>query len=197
MNKTIFCLFEYSDTFAGLYRQLGYNTVAVDLLLGSNIFDFDYKKYENVVGIISHPPCTEFANSGSKHWEYKDKYLPQLLQHAIRMVKKVIEIKDYHRPDFWFIENPVGRIEQYVQLPTPILKFHPYEYAGWSDNPLLEAFTKKTILYGKYNLPIKKPIDNVPLESKFHNLPDSKGRAKLRSKTPLGFARAFVAVNQP
>lgn len=197
MEKCVLCLFEFSDSFAGLYRQLGYKTVAVDLILGSNIFDFDYKQYTNVVGIISHPPCTEFASSGARHWERKDREQPHLLKNAIAMVKKVLEIKDYHKPEFWFIENPTGRLENYVELPTPLLKFHPYEYAGWSDNPYLEAYTKRTILYGKYNIPQKRPIDNVSLKSNLHLLPETKDRAKIRSKTPQGFARAFVAVNQP
>lgn len=70
---TILCLYEASFTFATLYKYFGYKTVSVDILLGSNIFEFDYKQYKDVVGIISHPPCTHFSIAGTVHWNKKNQ----------------------------------------------------------------------------------------------------------------------------
>jgi hypothetical protein len=190
MSEKIFCLYEASGTFADLYRAIGYEVQAVDLLLGRDIFDFDYKAYSNVVGIISHPPCTEFALSGARWW--KDKPAT-LLEKAVRLVEIVIEIVNYHKPRFWFIENPTGRMEDYVDLPSPRLIFDPWEFAALADNPLLECYRKRTLLYGDFVIPTRRPGPDVKMKSKMHS--NSSKHKYERSLTPQGFARAFVEAN--
>lgn len=185
-----------SGRFAKMYSTLGYKTVPIDLLLGTNIFDFKYKEHDNVVGIISHPPCTEFAGSGARWWEEKAIKQPHLLTEAIAQVKIVLEIVEYHKPKFWFIENPVGRICKYIPLGEPRLIFNPWEYAGWIEPPWPDTYTKKTLLWGNFNIPERKPVDAKNLVSRARTQLSSKDKMK-RSLTPLGFARAFVASNQP
>ena len=60
-----------------------------------------------------------------------------------------------------------------------------------AERQISEAYTKRTCLWigGGFLLPEHKAVVPV-LGSKMHNLPDSKGRANLRSATPAGFARA-------
>jgi hypothetical protein len=192
---TVLCLYEASGTFATLYEKAGAATVPVDIQLGTDIFDFDYKKYTDVVGVISHPPCTEFAVSGARWWADKAKREPHLLKQAVRQVKIVLEIVSYHKPKFWFIENPVGRICKYVPLGEPRLVFHPYEYAGWLKEPWGNVYTKKTLLWGDFHLPEKRSVD-VALSSKMQQGIASRDKFE-RSLTPLGFAVAFVAANKP
>lgn len=192
MQKTAFCLFEHSGVFASLYKEKGFNVIPVDLKLGIDIMTFDYKSYRNVHTIIAHPPCTEFAGSGARWWSDKPKYK---LDEAISLVEKTIEIIEYHNPDVFFIENPVGRIVKCVPKLKSYQKymFNPYEFAGYSDDT--EAYSKKTCLYGRFNLPQKKTLPNV-LGSKMWKLgwvtPEVK---EYRSITPLGFAIAFVNAN--
>lgn len=190
--KTAFCLFEHSKVFANLLLDSGYNTVSVDLKLGVDIMTFDYKKYNNVCFIIAHPPCTEFAVSGARWWANKPK---ELLQQSITLVNKTLEIIDYHKPKVFFVENPIGRISKCVPRLNQLDKyiFNPYEFAGYSDES--EAYSKKTVLYGKFNNPIKKPLPNL-LGSKMWSLGWVTEKVQEeRSITPIGFAKAFVKSN--
>jgi hypothetical protein len=90
-----------------------------------------------------------------------------------------------HQPKFWALENPVGRLKDY--LGKPAMYFHPYEYG--------DPYTKKTCLWGNFNMPEKNVV--MPVEgSKLHRLPPSPDRKKIRSITPPGFARAFFEANK-
>lgn len=186
------CLFEHSKTFANLFEQNGYEVISVDLKLGIDINQFDYQSITKVDVIIAHPPCTEFAVSGARWWASKPVYL---LENAIQLVDKTLEIINYHNPRVWFVENPIGRIEKCVPVLRKYKKwsFNPYEFAGYSDNS--EAYSKKTVLWGKFNIPIKKPLPNL-LGSKMHNLGWRNEKVlEERSITPKGFAKAFVEAN--
>jgi hypothetical protein len=193
--KTALCLFEHSKTFASLYESLGYNVVSVDLELGIDIMLFDYKAYSNVDTIIAHPPCTEFAVSGARWWVGKPK---ELLENAVQLVYKTLEIIEYHKPRVWFIENPIGRLEKCVpeMRNFPKTTFNPFQYAGYADLPENEAYTKKTVLWGVFTIPKVKPLEPV-LGSKMWSLgwrtPEVQ---RQRSITPQGFARAFVEANK-
>jgi len=89
------------------------------------------------------------------------------------------------KPDFWALENPVGRLIHY--LGKPKIYFHPYEYG--------DPWTKKTALWGSFNIPKINPV--MPNEgSKIHKYPPSEKRQELRSITPPGFAKAFFEANQ-
>lgn len=106
--KKIYCLYEFSGRFANLYKDLGYEVYPIDLRLGSDIFSFNYKEHEDVVGIISHPPCTHFSIAGTATWKKKT---PEQMRQAKAQVQIVLDIVAYHKPIFWFIEIPsVGSI---------------------------------------------------------------------------------------
>lgn len=190
--KKAMVLFEQSGVFANLLKNEGYEVILCDLELGIDILTFDYKQYKDVDIIIAHPPCTEFAVSGARWWKGK---APELLKMAIRLVEKTIEIIEYHKPRVFFIENPVGRIEAKCPKIRSWGKwlFNPNEFAGWSSDE--DAYTKKTVLYGRFNIPQKKVLPPV-LGSKTWSMgwrtPEIQ---RLRSVTALGFAKAFVKAN--
>lgn len=75
------------------------------------------------------------------------------------------------------------------------MTFNPCDYAGYADDPELEAYSKGTLLWGSFTKPVPCPVEPV-LGSKMHRLPDSRGRTALRSATPSGFARAFFLANR-
>lgn len=184
-----------------MYKKQGYKVIQVDKQIDASDVRLMKKIKGNVIGIISHPPCTHFAGSGARWW--KDKTDEKLID-ALSMVDAVFRMVQIYNPKFWFIENPVGRLVHYIG--KPVFYFHPHEFAGWADNPDSEAYTKKTCLWGKFNIPIKKSIQPVFVQpskgtrmSRIHYetffLPKDQ-RADVRSKTPTGFARAFVNVNR-
>ena len=74
------------------------------------------------------------------------------------------------------------------------MNYQPHEYAGWADDPESEAYTKRTCLWGEFNIPEKKDVGNKR-GSIMHLVGPSEDRKNIRSATPTGFARAFFEVN--
>ena len=222
MTKTILSLFDYSGNWSKPYRENGYNVIQVDIKLGLNIYDLDYKNLPDIYGILAAVPCTDFSVSGARHWAAKDK--DGRTAESIKLAKYTLKIINYLEPVFWVIENPVGRISKLVPGLGKPWYFQPCDYG--------DPYTKKTGLFGRFTPPlplfigkprrIVEPISNPrktdngyksggalideyyrsawqikPIEgSKMPKLSPSKNRAELRSITPLGFAYAFYEANK-
>lgn len=132
-------------------------------------------------GILCAPPCTDLSGSGARWWAAKG---PQALLDALAVADACCRIVLLHKPDWWALENPVGRLRRYYGDPTYI--FDPCDHG--------DPYTKKTLLWGEFTIPDQNPVE--PTEgSKMHLLPPSADRARLRSATPPGFAQAFFAAN--
>lgn len=255
-HKTILALYETSGVFSRLYYELGYDVVQVDLqnrvkskkrweVISTDCRLISHLSDKNVVGIISHPPCTVFAGSGNR-WRHKEKMMPstndihnnlleQKLQNALSMIDVVFRLVHLTRPVFWFIENPVGKLSKFIGKHQ--FSFDPYEFASYREHPedylpinfdktvmqgykgsfIDEAYTKKTLLWGNFTVPYKnattsrengfhkiepqfielkggKRMSKMHFESRGLNVSD---RRNVRSKTPYGFAIAFVKENLP
>lgn len=171
-----------------------------------------------VKGILMAPPCTDFAVSGNQWWPTKDA--DGRTAASISIVEECLACKDAVDPDFWVLENPVGRLPRLVPaVGRPQLYFDPCDYAGFADDPASEAYTKKTVLYGRFNtaleqsrmVPLVDTTTSVQFEADrelaptvkqtsgspmFMRLGGKSERTKeLRSKTPTGFSRAFASAN--
>ncbi|WP_309399968.1 hypothetical protein [Cerasicoccus maritimus] len=192
-------LYEASGVFSTLYRNLGYHVVQVDQQLDGTDVRLLPKQYADVVGILAFPPCTHLAGSGARWWKQKGD---AALLEALSCVDAVFRLVQIYRPHFWLIENPVGRLTRFIGKPAHM--FHPHEYAGYLENPSVEAYSKKTCLWGHFRMPEKKPVPPLhgsmmaklrdPETGKFYSF-TSRECKNWRSRTPLGFARAFVEVN--
>ena len=134
--------------------------------------------------IIAFPPCTHLAVSGAAWFEQKRKDGRQ--QAAIDFFMMFANA-DCERIA---IENPVGIMSTVYKKPSQIVQ--PYEYG--------HPEQKKTCLWLK-GLPLLQPTNNVydqmmePPKNKrerLHYLPPSPERAKLRSKTFPGIAKAMA-----
>jgi hypothetical protein len=185
--NTILSLCDYSGIWSDPYKGAGYNVIKIDIEYGQDVRLLDYPG--GVYGIIAQSPCTHLAGSGARWW--KDKGQAALIE-ALGIADACLRFVALCRPKWWVLENPVGRLARYYGKPT--MYYDPYEYAGWCDNPADEAYTKKTCLWGVFNIPHKKPVEPV-LGSKMHLLPPSPDRPRLRGLTPVGFARAFFEAN--
>ena len=143
-------------------------------------------------------PCTDFAASGARY--FKEKDADGRTQASVALVRAALRFKSqFIRPgtsDIWVLENPVGRIAKLVpELGPYSLIFNPCDYGGYL-NPPGDDYTKRTCLWGNFTRPPFKPV-NPTKGSMILKWGVSSDRTKFeRSKTPLGFARAFYAVNR-
>ncbi len=197
--EIILSLFEQSGYASLPWRLAGYQVIQIDLKLGFDIMKWNFKSLckSRVTGVMAFPPCTHFTVSGAQYWQEKDK--DGRTQKYVALVKKALEIVHYFNPEWWFLENPVGRI---ATLVTELQKygpfyFHPYEYG--------DPWKKKTALYGQFTPPVKKPVAPVQMIAKngdkyspIHMQTGGKSeRTKMiRSVTPMGFAKAFYKANK-
>jgi len=137
---------------------------------------------EKVYGILAAPPCTEFAGSGARWW--KKKGLKPYWD-GLSIVYICMMIILTCNPNFWALENPVGRL--IYTLGKPIHYFNPCDYG--------DPYTKKTCLWGKFNIPMINPVEPAGKNPIWY-MPPGEDRAMLRSITPQGFAKAFYEANQ-
>ncbi len=155
---------------------------------------------EPVHGILSAPPCTYFAISGARWKRTKEQMID-----GLSVVDACLRIIWVCNPAWWALENPVGKLKRWIGKPQ--LMFQPFEYG--------DPWTKRTCIWGKFNVPMKTPVEPVGQwtgrsgtpgiadnPDKFlppdwiHKLPPSADRAMKRSITPPGFAQAFFLANQ-
>lgn len=126
--------------------------------------------------IIAFPPCTHLAVSGARHFEEKRKDGRQ--QQGIDFFMQFVNADS----DRIAIENPIGIMSSKYRKPDQII--HPWQFG--------HGETKATCLWLK-DLPKLKPTDIVEgRKERIWRMPPSSDRAKLRSKTYPGIAKAMA-----
>lgn len=170
-----------SGSWSAPYLEAGYDVRIIDPLVdGSDVRLFELPS-ESVHGVLCAPPCTHLAVSGARWWAEKGE---NALLDGLSVVDACLRIVWALTPNWWALENPVGRLPRFIGKPR--LYFNPCDFG--------DPYTKKTALWGDFAIPEKSPV--APTEgSKMHLLSPSKDRWRLRSITPPGFARAFFVAN--
>lgn len=138
-----------------------------------SIIHFVFGKWDM---LLAFPPCTHLAVSGAKYFEEKRRDGRQqaainfFMQFANADCSKIA------------IENPVGIMSTYYRKPDEIIQ--PWQFG--------HGETKKTCLWLK-GLPPLVPTDIVNgREQRVWRMPPGPDRAKLRSKTFPGIAKAMA-----
>jgi len=220
-HKVIVSLCDYSGRWPSEYISQGYTVAQFDLKLGDDCTDvsrtlsdinealltanFEGRRFcapevdrAYVAGVLAAPVCTDFSVSGAQYWAKKDQ--DGTTAKSLLLVDSCKAIIDACSPDFWAIENPVGRLKTLrPQLPF-VAWFQPHNFA------LLDAsdesrYTKKTGLWGVLKMPDltthnAEPVRACAQGSWLQKLGGKSERTKeLRSMTPLGFAVAFAQAN--
>jgi hypothetical protein len=150
-------------------------------------------------GVFAAPPCTHFSVSGAQYWKAKDR--DGRTEKDLDIVDACLDIIEYADPYFWALENPVGRLSglRGRRMGEPVMTFDPYEFAGWSPDPESNRYTKKTLLWGNFWPPQKKPLPPIRVCGQGSWIMKLGGKSEhtkeLRSRTPDGFARAFYEAN--
>ncbi len=125
--------------------------------------------------VIAFPPCTDLAVSGAR-W-FHEKRANGSQQRAIDFFLQFTRLKCK-----WAIENPIGIMSSHYRKPDQIIQ--PWMFG--------HGETKATCLWLN-RLPPLVPTEIVEgREQRIWKLPPSEDRAKLRSKTFSGIARAMA-----
>jgi site-specific DNA-cytosine methylase len=149
------------------------------------------QSHVSIHGILAAPPCTHFSGSGAQYWKGKD--LDGRTAKHLAIVDACLDLIDLFEPEWWVLENPVGRLPKLRQnrLGEPVVRFQPYEYG--------DPWTKKTCLWGNFTIPEKNPVEPIRSTKQgswTQKLGGKSDRTKrLRSITPQGFAQAFFEAN--
>ena len=203
MNKKVLIACEESQAVCIEFRKLGIEAYSCDILncsgghpewhIQGNVLDQLNKGWHMM---IAFPPCTHLAASGAKHFEQKrkDGRQQQGIDFFMQLVNAPIEMIA--------LENPIGIMSSVYKKPDQIIQ--PY-YFG-------EPYTKSTCLWLK-NLPkLTYSLDTANINKGeffewidkktgklkrqplwyYHALKDKTNRAKIRSKTFKGIAKAMA-----
>lgn len=182
MSKIILDLCGGTGSWSRPYIEAGYDVQLITLP------EYDIKTYIpplNVYGILAAPPCTEFSLSGARYWKAKP---PHLLEDALQVVRKCLEIVDQCQPTFWALENPKGRLQNYIG--NAKYQFQPYFYG--------DEYSKLTWLWGNFNMPVPthfEPKALYTLDQWIEYMYPGMADCERRAITPRGFANAFFQAN--
>jgi hypothetical protein len=202
----VISLCDYSGVWSEPYRKAGYDVVQVDLKMGADArlypslacdsarFPREFADIRHssgrVYAVLAAPVCTVFSGAGAKHPRTDAEILE-----GLALVDACYRIACAVRAPVFALENPVGKLSRWIG--EPMLRFQPCDYAGFSDNPQEEAYTKRTCLFGWFNpsLPLA-PVEPVLGSKMWRDYGGKSERTKeMRSITPQGFARAFYRAN--
>lgn len=192
-EPVIVSLFDYSGSWSAPYKAAGYCVYQLDLKRGDDLRVVRPAAIDcRVHGILMAPPCTDFASSGAQYWPAKDA--DGRTAASVALVRAALLWVRYHRPVWWCLENPVGRLNRCV---PELAAFGPaYVQPYWFG----DAYTKKTGLWGNFNRELQRspvePVRSCAQGSWVQRLGGASERTKeLRSITPPGLARAFFRAN--
>ena len=138
-------LFSGTGSVGKCCKELGWEVVSVDMILPADhkvdIMDFDYKQYpkDDFDIVWASPPCTNYSKLQDgwlgrmrKGEIYTKEIQEKEMKEDDKLVLKTLEIIDYFKPHYWFIENPAA--SKMKDRPFMIDKpFHIVDYCMYSD----------------------------------------------------------------
>lgn len=176
----------------------------------------DYYPPKDVYGILAAPPCTMFSIARNDKTAKEPRNFRRGMGLVYGCLRTIWECRyqTFRRTEnglkFWALENPQGYLIDF--LGKPYHTFHPFEYG--------DPYTKKTCLWGNFNLPKKNPVEPrdfthpttkgakdfvscVEHYADLKSIPEGykektgySNRKIMRSMTPQGFAKAFYDANK-
>lgn len=175
---------EFSGTVRRAFASLGHDAWSCDLLpseddspfhiqddimhvLAQNVWRWDL--------LIAHPPCTDLAVSGARH--FPEKIADGRQGRALEFVRALMAV-----PCPYAIENPISVISSKIRKPDQIIQ--PWQFG--------HGETKATCLWLS-GLPKLVPTNIVEgREARVHRMPPGPDRWRERSRTFAGIASAMA-----
>ena len=201
-DRTILDLCAGTGGWSQPYMDAGYRVVRVELNTGGDVrlwpsapsvkprlpsgFDDIEPWIGNVWGVLAAPVCTYLSGCGAKH----PRSDAQMLE-ALALADACIRIVHVVRPQWWALENPVGKLRKWHG--PPAWSFHPCDFG--------DPYEKRTLLWGRFTMP---KLNRVEPQGKRPGQPNewfskvggkSERTKAYRSATPPGFASAFFRAN--
>ena len=173
---------EYSGKVRDAFIAQGAEAMSCDLLPTDNPGPHYQGDVRDVIDypwdlLIAHPPCTDLAVSGARHFEEKRMRGGQQASASFFMWIA----RQHHIPRI-AIENPVCIMSSVWRKPDQTIQ--PWMFG--------HGETKATCLWLK-NLPLLRATEVVEgRDQRVHKLPPSSDRWKLRSETYTGIAHAMA-----
>lgn len=205
-DKVVISLFDKTGAWSQPWRDAGYDVYQFDIQSGDgvetfginmgDVTNFDTQFFNDFFGsfegrdihaVLAATPCTDFASSGSSHFESKDA--AGTTAFSVSLGRIALATIEYFKPAVWSMENPTGRIERLVGMPKWAASFDPWHFG--------EDYTKKTMLWGRMNGDMPIAPTEPTAGTKMHDQYGGKSIAtkNARSVTPEGFALAFFMAN--
>jgi hypothetical protein len=173
---------EFSGAVREAFRARGFDAWSCDILPAEDGSPFHIQG--DVLEVINkgwtlavfHPPCTDLAVSGARH--FAAKVADGRQGRALDFVQRLLDAPIPHIA----LENPVSIISSRIRKPDQIIQ--PWQFG--------HGETKATCLWLK-NLPKLVPTDVVEGRSdRIHRMPPGPNRWKERSRTYAGIAAAMA-----
>ena len=173
---------EYSATVRDAFRARGFDAWSCDILPTEG--DTRWHIQGDLLAVLGdgwdlaifHPPCTDLAVSGARH--FAAKVADGRQQRALDFVQSLLDAPIPHIA----LENPVSVISSKIRKPDQIIQ--PWQFG--------HGETKATCLWLK-GLPKLVPTDIVDgREPRIHRMAPGPNRWKERSRTYRGIAEAMA-----
>ena len=206
MSKIILDLSGGTGAWSKKYKEAGYRVINVTLpdydILKTEIrpqekynivfvgVKIEPIKTKDVYGILASPVCIMFSLARTRAKTPRD--FRQGMEMVIASLNIIWECRYDHKLAFWCLENPMGYLRQF--LGKPVFTFDSCDFG--------DPYTKKTDLWGYFNIPLKDPgKTSMNYWKKYKKLPSisdftNSKQANKRAITPPGFAKAFFEANK-
>ena len=190
MSRRILIACEESQAVTKEFRKLGLEAFSCDLVDCSGGFPEWHLKTDVLEllkmpwdMILAFPPCTYLTVSGNR-WFDVSKYGEEAV-HRLELQKEAVKFFmafiEAQSPRI-AVENPIGRMSSFYRKPDQVIQ--PWQFGHGE---------KKATCLWLQGLPKLCPTKVVEgREERVFKLPPSEDRAKLRSKTFPGIARAMA-----
>ena len=173
---------EFSGVVREAFRARGFDAFSCDILPAEDGSPFHLQC--DLLEVLAddwtfacfHPPCTDLAVSGARH--FAAKIADGRQARALEFVQRLLDAPIPHIA----LENPISVISSKIRKPDQIIQ--PWQFG--------HGETKATCLWLK-NLPKLKPTNIVEgREARVHRMPPGPDRWKERSRTFQGIADAMA-----
>jgi hypothetical protein len=151
-------LFSGTGSVGKVAKEFGYSVVSLDLKnadINTNILDWDYTIYPEgfFETIWASPPCSTFSNIQScligRNGKTKETIIKRIENEGLPILNKTLEIINYFKPRYFFIENPqTGKMKDYL-IDLPYIDVDYCMYSDWGYKKPTRIWTNKEGLIGK------------------------------------------------